>query len=112
MIKFLVTSHLILQIITESKRRLYIGSEFSDKSGLHINLKDRFCIKKNICGNNSIHIIDSNSRVHMIDDEDTNIALSKSDFDDKEYRCEASFEEVNYQNFKLVIDIVEKIIKS
>lgn len=59
-------------------RRLYMGNEF-DKRGIAIEI-DRVCSKKNVCGPESIAIIDGSSeervtRLHHNDE--TNYALSK-----------------------------------
>lgn len=88
-------------------RRLYMGKEFSNMSGIHCK-KDRFCVNKNKCGEKSISILDS--EIYLLNDEHKNIALSKNDFADNILNEIAPFDNINYENFKSVFEIIDEII--
>lgn len=88
-------------------RRLYMGKEFSNMSGIHYK-KDRFCVNKNKCGEKSISILDS--EIYFLSDEHKNIALSKNDFADNILNEIEPFDNINYENFKSIFEIIEEII--
>ncbi|WP_440604598.1 AAA family ATPase [Bacillus sp. GB_SG_008] len=88
-------------------RRLYMGNEFSSTFGLHSN-SDKICKLKNKCGENSIQIIDSG--VCSINDENTNIALSKNNFAQYIYDRTEPFNNVNFESFRPVFGIIQEII--
>lgn len=87
-------------------RRLYLGYEFSRKSGLHID-QDKFCLKKDRCGQDSIKIIDC--EVFMNLNENQNIAMSKNDFSENILKGISPFDKVDYKNFKEIFDIIREI---
>ncbi|MFE6167819.1 AAA family ATPase [Viridibacillus arvi] len=91
------------------KRRLYMGNEFSSKSGISLH-KDKICLLKNKCVNESIQIIDSS--VFVISNEDENIALSKNKFANNIYNDIEPFDKVNHENFIPVFEIINKIIEA
>lgn len=88
-------------------RRLYMGNEFSSKSGNHKD-RDRFCVKKSDCGEKSIHILDND--VFMQDDEETNVALSKNKFCDNIIDKVDNFKDFDYKNFNLIIEMIDEIL--
>lgn len=62
-------------------RRLYLGNEF-DYYGRNTR-EELLCTKRNLCGENSIRVIDGSSDCRVISStsaDETNYALSKSDF--------------------------------
>lgn len=62
-------------------RRLYLGNDF-DHYGRNTK-EELLCTKRNLCGENSIRVIDGSSDCRVISssrDDETNYALSKSDF--------------------------------
>lgn len=91
------------------KRRLYMGNEFSSKSGINLH-KDKICLLKNKCVNESIQIIDSS--VFVISNEDENIALPKNNFANNIYNDTEPFDKVNHENFIPVFEIINKIIEA
>lgn len=88
-------------------RRLYLGKEFSNISGIHYK-KDRFCVNKNKCGEKSISILDS--EIYFIKDEYKNISLSKNDFADNILNEITPFDKISYENFKCIFEIIDEII--
>ena len=89
-------------------KRLYLGNEFSNKSGNHLQESDKFCVAKNKCGMNSIKVIDSDSFVAQYKDESINIALSKNDF---AISMKEDSENVDFNGFIDVFKTIEEIIK-
>ena len=62
-------------------RRLYLGNDF-DHYGRNTK-EELLCTKRNLCGENSIRVIDGSSDCRVIFSskaDETNYALSKSDF--------------------------------
>lgn len=96
---------------TEEGRRIYLGNEFSRLSGLFINGQDRFCVKKDKCGEDSIYVLDSESKVFLNNDENTNIALSKSDFAEMIFNEQLPFNSINYSNFVSIFNIIIQILE-
>ncbi|MBC2579396.1 hypothetical protein [Clostridium sp. DJ247] len=96
-----------LQTEDINSRRLYMGKEFSNISGIHYN-KDRFCVNKNRCGEKSISILDS--EIYLLSDENKNIALSKNDFADNISKEISPFDNISYENFKSIFEIIKEII--
>ena len=95
------------------KRRLYMGNEFDD-DGIAINA-DIICTDQKSCGENSIKIIDgSNNRtVHIMRDKKkpkTNLALPKMDFAENILNKVEGFDQMNFDNFRLIFDVVKKIL--
>ncbi|MBY0217841.1 ATP-dependent endonuclease [Paenibacillus illinoisensis] len=89
-----------------SGRRLYIGSEFSQKSGLHIS-EDLFCVKKDKCGINSIMIIDD--QVYRNDNEEANIALTKNNFANNILNESQFFSHEDNRSFRRIFEIIQEI---
>jgi predicted ATPase len=87
-------------------RRLYLGNEFSRKSGLHMD-QDKFCLKKDRCGQYSIKIIDC--EVFMNTNENQNIAMSKNDFAENILNGISPFDKVGYKSFEEIFDIIREI---
>lgn len=100
-----------LKLETGDGKRLYLGNEFSCKSGLYVD-KDRFCIKKNKCGENSIKIIDQDCEVFMNLDESQNIALSKNQFATNILNGVPPFNGVGFNYFEEVFNIIREIISN
>lgn len=90
-------------------RRLFLGNEF-DKYGRNID-NGFLCIKRNLCGPNSIKIIDGSSDARVIsmrEKSDTNYALSKSKF----ATCsELKKDSAAYAAFKDLFEIILEIIQ-
>lgn len=90
------------------QRRLYLGNEF-DSYGRGI-AEHLICTKRNICGKDSIKIIDGSSDSRVISynsDDNTNYALSKIEFANK---IEIKTDSAAFDSFKAVFDIVNNII--
>ncbi|PFQ62883.1 hypothetical protein COK18_18385 [Bacillus cereus] len=88
-------------------RRLYMGNEFTPAYGLSVD-RSKICKNKNKCGENSIQIIDSG--VCDINDESTNIALSKNNFAQSIYDEIEPFNQVDFESFRPVFGIIQDII--
>lgn len=94
-------------------RRLYLGNEFN-KQGVSFD-RNFTCSKKDECGKDSIKIIDGNSksRVYSIDDDEckTNLALPKMKFADSILNYSSEFENIKFDNFHLIFDLIKKILE-
>ncbi|MBC5628673.1 AAA family ATPase [Clostridium sp. NSJ-6] len=91
-------------------RRLYIGNEFSQKFGFHKGDNSIVCQKKDRCGENSYKIIDSDSFVAKIGNEDLNIAMSKNDFANNIIDEVDEFKEIDFSGFKPLFEKINEII--
>lgn len=88
-----------------------MGNEFDD-DGVGIDT-DIICTDRNSCGENSIKVIDgSNNRpIHtMRDKKRINLALSKMQFAENILHKEDGFDKMNFDNFRLIFDVVKKIL--
>lgn len=94
---------------TQIKRRLYMGNEF-DKRGISSSL-GIICEKKNLCGPNKINIIEGSTgeRVTPIDDENTNVALSKMTFANMMLEGKAPFDKVDFSAFIDIFNVLKEI---
>lgn len=92
-------------------RRLYIGNEFSQKFGFHKQDASICCMKKDRCGEDSYKIIDSESCVAKIDNENINIAMSKNDFVNNIINEISEFENIDFSGFKPLFEEISAIIK-
>ena len=94
-------------------KRLYMGNEFN-KSGISSN-QSCYCINRNYCGKDKIKIIDGDekTRVFNISDEEEkiNLALSKMDFATGILEGKQEFENIKFDNFHLIFDIVQQILQ-
>lgn len=93
-------------------RRLYMGNDFNS-IGLNIQAKKR-CDNRNKCGKDKIAILSGcgNEKVFNIEDENENsinYALSKKDFVEK--IVDDDEKKIGYENFSLILDKIEEIIK-
>lgn len=91
-------------------RRLYIGSEFSQKLGFHKGDASILCQKKDRCGENSYKIIDSDSFVAKISNEEINIAMSKNDFVNNIINEVDEFKGIDFSGFKPLFEKINEII--
>ena len=92
------------------KRRLFMGNEFDDR-GINVE-KDRLCTKKELCGPNSISIIDgsSKSRVSgLANNQEINYALSKNKFAQCVLNGNDGFSEFDFREFVPIFKIIKKI---
>lgn len=90
------------------ERRLFLGNDF-DKYGRNVE-KGLLCIKRNICGSDSIRVIDGSSDVRVVSTDekgDTNYALSKSEFSS---RSTISADSSTYTAFREIFNIIDEII--
>ena len=94
------------------ERRLYMGNEFR-KNGVSLNQK-LICFNKNSCGEDSIKIIDGDSKkqVFSINDynNEKNLTLPKMDFAENILYKAVGFDRMNFDNFRLIFDVVKKIL--
>ena len=90
-------------------RRLYMGNEF-DERGISFKLGVT-CERKNICGKNSISIIEGSTgeRVTTLEDGNKNIALSKMTFANMILDKKSPFEDVDFDNFLDIFKILKQI---
>ncbi|MDA2596704.1 AAA family ATPase [Bacillus cereus group sp. Bc061] len=100
-----------ITLMDETGKRMYLGNEFSRKSGQHILEKDKFCQAKNKVGGSSISIIDRDCDVFVGEKEDENIALSKNQFAENILQGVKPFDTVNFDNFQPIFEIIEEIIQ-
>lgn len=99
--------------IDNISRRLYMGNEFNNYG---ISLDRTFlCTSRNSCGKDKINIIegDEKSRVYAIEDDEgkTNLALSKMNFATSVLEKNKEFENINFDNFHLIFDVIQKILQ-
>ena len=89
-----------------------MGNEFH-KNKVSLDQK-LICLDKNSCGKDSIKIIDgsSNRQVYDINDDECekNLALTKMDFAENILYRVAGFDKMNFDNFRLIFDVVKKIL--
>ena len=93
-------------------RRLYLSNEF-DKYGRAPEI-NKFCINRTACKKESIKILDGSGddRVISFNDitDETNYALSKMSFANAIYNAEENFDNISFDNFLLVFDVIKEII--
>lgn len=90
------------------QRRLFIGRDF-DEYGRNVQ-NGLLCIKRNLCGKNSMKIIDGSSDAKVISfsgDSRINFALSKQEFAEK---SSIAYNSPAYFAFRKLADIVKEII--
>jgi len=91
-------------------RRLFLSSEFREKSGLHKhspNIKIGNATKlKEITEEKKSKIIDSD----VFNEKDENIALSKSDFADYVFKDIPPFNSFNFDEFRKIFDVIKNIL--
>lgn len=92
----------------ENGRRLYIGNEFSSKTGAHISEK-KICIEKKKAGKESIKIIDNN--VFEFSNEDINVALTKENFSKNILKENELFKHFGYLQFIPVFQMIDEILE-
>ena len=98
-----------IKTVDANGRRLYIGSEFNGKLGHHIDNKEKICLAtKKKLGEGSISIIDS--EVFLMEAENNNIALSKNQFAENILKDIAPYDQIGFENFKPIFEIIERII--
>ena len=90
-------------------RRLFMGNEF-DERGISCKL-GMMCERKNLCGENSISIIEGSSgeRVTKWNDSKTNVALSKMEFANRILEKKTPFEKIDFGNFIEIFRMLRKI---
>lgn len=91
---------------TKQGRRVFLSSEFNPHSGRHLS-EDIHTTRLNRLKGTKITIIDDG----VFDRNSHNIALSKDDFADAVLNDEA-FKSVDRSAFRLVFDVVDRIIKN
>lgn len=93
------------------KRRLYIGNEFDDR-GIAFSI-NRSCERKDICGQNSISIIEGTQGDRVTDLENAgniNYALPKMKFANFVLNKQHPFDGFNFENFVEIFKIIKEII--
>lgn len=90
--------------------RLYVGNEFSNITGVHVNNKNICCVHKNKCGKSSYKIIDSDSKVVNSNNEDINIAMSKNSFTNNIINEVEEFRNIDFIGFKPLFEKISEII--
>ena len=91
------------------ERRLFLGNDF-DKYGRNIN-NGLLCVKRSLCGPDSIKVIDGSSDTRVISvnkKSDANYALSKQEFAARSVIRKNS---ETYNAFQEVFNIIQTIIK-
>ena len=92
------------------KRHLFMGKDFNP-SGYNYTL-DRFCERKDLCGPEKINILDGTQgeRIRKLSDDtdDTNYAISKSDF--AKYVISHA-DEFDFSNFIPLFEMIKSIIE-
>lgn len=100
-------------------RRLYLVGEFDKTTGRHKTLKNVITLAS--LSGDSNHIIDN--KVYYVEDlsitkenvykyeQKRNIALSKNDFAENIFNKNEKFANINFNNFRLIFDCVERIFK-
>lgn len=93
------------------KRRLYLGNEF-DNRGIAYSI-NRSCERKDICGQNSIAIIEGTQGDRVTDLENAsniNYALPKMKFANFVLDKQHPFDDFNFENFVEIFKIIKEII--
>ncbi len=92
-------------------RRLFIGNEF-DQYGHAIGIQ-RFCERKDLCGEGKISIIEGTSGEKVLDFESTgiNYAIPKAKFAELILNRIKPFDNFNFENFIPLFEIIKKIIQ-
>ena len=93
-------------------RRLYMGGEF-DERGIAPAI-DRFCEKRNVCGPNSIAILEGSSKeriTSLTNNDGTNYALSKSKFASLVLSKTPPFDCFDFTNFLPVFKTIKNIME-
>ena len=87
-------------------RRLFLNSEFSQKSFRH---KKEGLSAGNVSyvKNKSLKIIDA----EVYDDNEKNVALSKNDFANCIFNLEQGFDNLDFSKFSAIFDVIEKILQ-
>ncbi len=86
-------------------RRLYLSSEFNNKSGNHLK-EDSHCTARNKYQRDKICIIDCD----VYDRANNNIALSKDDYAEGILKNESIYKGIIFSEFHCIFDIINKII--
>lgn len=95
------------------KRRLFLGNEFEENGFYVSDSKNYFCKCKNVCGENSISIIDGSDLKKVIipkEKPETNYALSKKKFAEKILKEESPFNKMDFSSFIPVFEIIRDIL--
>lgn len=92
-------------------KRIYLGYEFSRKSGIHNEDSKIFCMKKDKCGSDSYKIIDSDCWVASNINEEKNIAMSKNDFANNIVSEVDEFKNISFEGFKPLFQLLSEIIR-
>lgn len=89
-----------------------MGNEFNNQ-GVSLDRKS-ICINKNYCGKDKIKIIagDEKTRVNSINDDEgkINLALPKMDFATGILEKKKDFENIKFNNFSLIFDVIKQIL--
>jgi len=90
-------------------RRIFIGEEFKGKGDGNSKCGKYITQKRNTI---ALDIIDRDKKVFLIDDieKKNNIALSKNDFTNNIINDVEGFDNFDIENFKLIFDVIEKIV--
>lgn len=100
----------------DSKRRVFLGSEFN-ADGFYIGNDARyFCRDKNSCGESKIQIIDGSGNRKVIEpygsNSETNYALTKMDFANKILAGEAPFDQMDFSGFIPLFEVLNEILNA
>lgn len=93
----------------KKERKLFLGNDF-DKYGRDIE-HGLLCVKRSLCGDDSIKVIDGSSDTRVIsigENNDINYALSKQEFAAQSTIIKNS---TTYTAFTRLFDIIQKIIQ-
>lgn len=92
-----------------NQRRLYINTEFLQRSGLHRTLK-LVCSDTNKLNRKGVCVIDD--KVYPFDKPDKNVALPKKDFATYILKKDQNFENFNFSAFKAIFNELQKIMNA
>ncbi|RCW62870.1 AAA family ATPase [Saliterribacillus persicus] len=96
-----------IKTIDQDSRRLFLGNEFNQLFGIDKENK-LICRNRNKCGENSIQIIDT--EVFEISDQQSNKALSKSQFAQNILINEEPFNNIGFETFRQVFELIHQIL--
>jgi len=97
-----------IKTFDDNCRRLYLGSEFTQKTGTHVT-EEKICVEKNKAGKKSIKIIDNN--VYEFKNETNNIALTKENFAKNILSGNENFKDLNYLQFLPILERISEILE-
>jgi len=97
-----------LQKCDSNGRRLFLSNEFSAQSGRHLSMNLNCTDRHKYQNTNKITIVDND----VFNEEDQNVALSKSNFAKYILNREEKFADIDFSEFVIIFDVITEIIRN